>query len=106
MRFHLGDRSRKNARTVWANFPEAYRRHATFDTDLYVVYVDVIPAAQHRAMSNKARQSHHLEHFNHTLRQRVSRLLRRALSCSKTLATPIGAIKMCMGHGNLVRVTV
>jgi IS1 family transposase len=87
MRVHLGDRSRKSARTVWANLPEAYRRHATFDPDLYVVYAGVIPAAQQRAMSNKARQSHHLERFNHTLCQRVSRLVRSALSFPRRLPT-------------------
>jgi hypothetical protein len=31
--------------------PAAYRQHATFDTDQYVVYEGVIPAEQHRAIS-------------------------------------------------------
>jgi IS1 family transposase len=51
MRFYIDDRSRKSARTWWANLLEAYRRHATFDTDLYVVYAGVMPAAQHRVIS-------------------------------------------------------
>jgi hypothetical protein len=36
----------------------------------------------------------HIERFNNTLRQRVSRLVRDALSFSKKLANPIGAITL------------
>jgi insertion element IS1 protein InsB len=55
-------------------------------TDQYVIYAGVIPAAQHRAISKLARKTNHLERFNNTLRQRVSRLVREALSFSKKLA--------------------
>jgi insertion element IS1 protein InsB len=51
MAFHVGDRSRKSAKRLWAKIPHAYRQHATFYTDQYVVYEGVIPAAQHRAIS-------------------------------------------------------
>jgi len=51
MAFHVGDRSRKSARKLWAKIPVAYRRQATFYTDQYVVYEGVIPAAQHRAIN-------------------------------------------------------
>ena len=49
--FHVGDRSRKSAKRLWAKIPEAYRQHAMFYTDQYVVYEGVVPAAQHRAIS-------------------------------------------------------
>jgi IS1 family transposase len=49
--FHVGDRSRRSAKRLWAKIPHAYRQHATFYTDQYVVYDGVIPAAQHRAIS-------------------------------------------------------
>jgi IS1 family transposase len=81
----------------------AYRQHATFYTDQYVVYEGVIPAAQHRAISKLARKTNHLERFNNTLRQRVSRLVREALSFSKKLANHIGAIKLFICHYNLTR---
>ena len=35
--FHVGDRSRKSAKRLWAKIPEAYRQHGTFYTDQYVV---------------------------------------------------------------------
>jgi IS1 family transposase len=68
-----------------------------------VVYEKVIPTAQHRAISKLARKTHHIERFNNTLRQRVSQLVRDALSFSKKLANHIGAIKLFIGHYNLTR---
>jgi len=68
-----------------------------------VVYEGVIPAAQHRAISKLARKTNHIERFNNTLRQRVSRLVREALSFSKKLAHHIGAIKLFICHSNLTR---
>ena len=101
--FHVGDRSRKSAKRLWAKIPEVYRQHATFYTDQYAVYEGVIPAAQHRAISKLARKTNHIERFNNTVRQRVSRLVREALSFSKKLANHIGAIKLFICHYNLTR---
>ena len=101
--FHIGDRSRKSARRLWAKIPEAYRQQAMFYTDQYVVYEGVIPAAQHKAINKLARRTNHIERFNNTLRQRVSRLVRETLSFSKKLANHIGAIKYFICHYNLTR---
>jgi insertion element IS1 protein InsB len=101
--FHVGDRSRKSAKRLWAKIPHAYRQHAMFSTDQYVVYEGVIPAAQHRAISKLARTTNHIERFNNALRQRVSRLVREAMSFSKKLANHIGAIKLFICHYNLTR---
>ena len=99
----MGDRSRRSAKRLWAKIPEAYRQHATFYTDQYIVYKGVIAAAQHRAISKLARKTNHIERFNNTLRQHVSRLVRAALSFAKKLANHIGAIKLCICHDNLTR---
>jgi insertion element IS1 protein InsB len=101
--FHVGDRSRRSAKRLWAKIPQAYRQHATFYTDQYVVYAGVIPAAQHRAISKLARKTNHVERFNNTLRQRVSRLVREALSFSKKLVNHAGAIKLFICHYNLMK---
>jgi insertion element IS1 protein InsB len=68
-----------------------------------VVYQKVIPAAQHQAISKLARKTNHIERFNNTLRQCVSRLVREALSFSKKLANHIGAMKLFICHYNLTR---
>ena len=93
----------RSAQRLWAKIPLAYRQYATFYTDQYVVYEGVIPAVQHRAISKLARKTNHIERFNNTLRQRVSRLVRAALSFSKKLANHIGAIKLFICHYNLTR---
>jgi insertion element IS1 protein InsB len=64
----------------------------------------VIPAGQHRAITKYARKTNHIERFNNTLRQRVSRLVRETLSFSKKLANHIGAIKYLICHYNLEKV--
>ena len=69
----------------------------------YDVYNGVIPAERHKAITKKARKTNHIERFNNTLRQRVSRLVREALSFSKKLANHIGAIKLFICHYNLTR---
>jgi IS1 family transposase len=48
-------------------------------------------------------QTNHIERFNNTLRQRVSRLVRSALSFSKKLSNHIGAIKYFICNYNLLK---
>jgi insertion element IS1 protein InsB len=103
--FHVGDRSRDSANGLWAKIPLVYREQATFHTDQYEAYKGVIPAERHRAITKKARKTNHIERFNNTLRQRVSRLVRETLSFSKKLANHIGAIKHFICHYNLMRTT-
>ena len=59
--------------------------------------------AQQRAITKKARKTNHIERFNNTLRQRVSRLVRETLSFSKKLTNHIGAIKYFICHYKLTR---
>src|SRR5437867_984165 len=90
--FHVGDRSHESAQPLWANLPAVYRAQATFYTEQYAVYTGVIPAAQHQAITKGARNTKHIERFNNTLRQRVSRRVRDTLVFSTKLANHIGAI--------------
>jgi insertion element IS1 protein InsB len=103
--FHVGDRSRDSAKQLWANIPIEYREQAIFHTDQYEAYQSVIPPAQHKAITKHARKTNHIERFNNTLRQRVSRLVRETLSFSKKLANHIGAIRYFICHYNLTKVT-
>ncbi|MBD0327966.1 MAG: IS1 family transposase [Pyrinomonadaceae bacterium] len=103
--FHVGDRSRDSAKQLWANIPIEYREQAIFHTDQYEAYQGVIPPAQHKAITKHARKTNHIERFNNTLRQRVSRLVRETLSFSKKLANHIGAIRYFICHYNLTKVT-
>jgi insertion element IS1 protein InsB len=101
--FHVGDRSRLSAKALWKQIPTTYQERATFYTDQYEVYKGVIPSTQHRTISKLARKTNHVERFNCTLRQRVSRLVRGTLSFSKDLANHIGAIRNFICDYNLTR---
>ena len=103
--FHIGDRSRRSARQLWDKLPAIYRQRATFYTDAYAPYSRVIPQARHRAIAKAARKTNHVERFNGTLRQRLSRLVPWALSFSKPLAHHIGAIRHFICGYNLTRAT-
>jgi insertion element IS1 protein InsB len=101
--FHVGARSHASGQQSWANLPAVYRERAMFYTDQYAVYTGVIPAAQHKAITKHARKTNHIERFNNTMRQRVSRLVRDTLAFSKKLANHIGAIKYFICQYNLTR---
>jgi insertion element IS1 protein InsB len=101
--FHAGDHSRDSAKQLWAKIPWVYRAQATFHTIQYDAYTGVIPPEQHKAITKHARKTNHIERFNNTLRQRVSRLVRETVSFSKKLAHHIGAIRYFICHYNLTR---
>jgi Transposase and inactivated derivatives, IS1 family len=101
--FHVGDRSRESAKALWEKIPESYRKQATFYTDLYDGYSSVIPEEQYRSVSKDSGKTCHIERFNCTVRQRISRLVRKALSFSKKLENHIGAIKYFFCYYNLSR---
>ncbi len=46
--FYVGDRSRQSARQLWKRLPEPYRERATFYTDGWAAYQEVIPVSQHQ----------------------------------------------------------
>jgi insertion element IS1 protein InsB len=94
---HVGDRSRRRARRLWAKMPEAYRQHATFSTDQYVVYEGLLSAAPHRALTQLAQKTNHIERFTNTLHQRVSRPVRGA-NIAWLLPFPEGGF-----YGNLLK---
>jgi insertion element IS1 protein InsB len=97
---HLGDRGAAGARGLWENMPEAYRRQATFFTDDWDAYKQVIPADRHKA-SQKKKETNHAEWFFCTIRQRCSRLVRKALSFSKKLNRNLMAIRFFVANYNL-----
>ena len=91
MAFDVGDRRRDRARQLWVHLPAGYREPATCYTYPYEVYTGVRPAARHQASTKKAQKTHPIERCNNTRRQRVSRVVREPLACSKKLANHSGA---------------
>jgi insertion element IS1 protein InsB len=88
----LGDRSRESAKALWQSIPTVYRQCAKVYTNFWDAYGTVIPSPRHEAVGQDRGLTSDIERLNNTLRQRVSRLVRKTLSCSKKLANHIGAI--------------
>lgn len=88
----IGDRSRESAKALWASLPPVYRQCATVYTDYWEAYAKVIPSKRHRAVGKESGLTNYIERFNNTLRQRVSRLVRKTLSFSKKQDNHVGAI--------------
>lgn len=70
-----------------------YRQRATFSTDLGEAHRLVIPACQHVPSDKGSGFAADVERFPCALRQRASRLGRKALSCSQKLSNHVAAIK-------------
>ncbi|WP_268807130.1 IS1 family transposase, partial [Gloeocapsopsis dulcis] len=55
-------------------------------------YEEIFPASRHQAVRKKSGKTNLVERFNCTLRQRISRLVRKTLSFFKNLENHVGAI--------------
>lgn len=97
---HVGCRDQEGAQGLWNSLPSVYRQCAVCYTDFWSAYEQVIPSKRHRPVAKQSGKTNHIERFNCTLRQRVSRLVRKALSFSKKLANHIGAIWYFVHHYN------
>jgi insertion element IS1 protein InsB len=89
---HIGDRDKSAARKLWDSLPPVYRQCAVAYTDFWNAYGAVLPTKRHQAVGKETGKTSYIERFNNTLRQRVSRLVRKTLSFSKSLQNHIGAI--------------
>ena len=97
---YIGARDETAARNLWESLPALYRQCAVAYTDFRAAYGAVLPSKRHRAVGKETGKTSYIERFNNTLRQRVSRLVRKTLSFSKSLENHIGAIWYFIHHYN------
>jgi len=88
----IGARNEATARQLQESLPPIYRQCAVCYTDFWDAYACVLPSKRHRPVGKESGQTSHIERLNNTLRQRISRLVRKMLSFSKKLENHIGAI--------------
>jgi len=98
---HIGDRSQASAEALWKKVPIEVKMQALVLTDQWQAYGLAIPAVQHTACNKQSGQVSLIERFNCTLRQRVSRLVRKSLSFSKSDWFHQAAIEYFIAHYNL-----
>ena len=99
----IGDRSTQSAKALWNSMPGVYRQCAVIYTDHWSAYAAVLPTHRHRSVDFGRGLTSYIERFNGTLRQRVSRLVRKCLSFSKKLDNHTAAIWNFVHHYNATR---
>lgn len=97
---YVGDRSRRSAQRLWDSLPGVYRQCAVVYTDDWEAYQGVLPQKRHQVVSKDSGKTSYIERFNNTLRQRVSRFVRRSLAFSKSLRNHIGLLWNFIHHYN------
>jgi IS1 family transposase len=96
----VGARDEATARQLWGSLPAVYRQCAVCYSDFWDAYACVLPSKRHRPVGKESGQTSHIERLNNTLRQRISRLVRKTLSFSKKVENHIGAIWYFVHHYN------
>jgi insertion element IS1 protein InsB len=87
--FHVGKRNKAAlSEALMAKLPEELKKNH-FYTDKFSVYYAVIPWTPHSAVVKEFGKTSYIERFNCTIKQRCSRLVRKALSFSKKIESHI-----------------
>ncbi len=97
---YIGSRDKEGAKGLWESLPGVYRQCAVAYTDFWASYEEIFPSTRHRAVGKESGKTNSIESFNCTMRQRISRLVRKTLSFSKKLTNHIGAIWYFIHHYN------
>ncbi len=97
--WHYGPRDEISCQLLWAKVPQPYKEKMCY-SDFWHSYKQVIPQEQHHACAKQEGQTNHIGRFNLTLRQRVSRLVRKTLSYSKTLLCLIRHMRLFLVRYN------
>ena len=82
------------------SLPAVYRQCAVCYTDFWEAYKKVLPSKRHKVVGKETGLTNPIERFNNTLRQRVSRLVRKTLSFSKKLENHVGATIYFINYEN------
>ena len=97
--FFFGDGSMTSCKRLWRKLPYEYLRCLSF-SDFWRAY-NALPSDTHLMVGKETGHTAHIERLNNTLRQRLSRLVRKALSFSKKLSMLNLHFKLFAFHYNL-----
>ncbi len=96
----LGARSLQSACDLRADLPKGYRQCAT-RSDHWDAYAAAFPKRTHCSCGKEEGETCHVERFFGTLRARLSRLVRRTYSFSKSAENHLDAVHFFIAHYNL-----
>ena len=91
--FHVGSRSGVDAQLFYDQIPAVFKGRAGFFSDYWPAYLRAFAQEDHFGVGKDSGLTAYIERFNGTLRQRASRLVRKALRFSKSWENHISAIK-------------
>jgi insertion element IS1 protein InsB len=100
--YAVGDRSEATCRCLWEAMPLLYRAGHRF-TDFWIAYQAVIPEDQHTVAGKETGETTQVERWNNTLRQRLARFVRKALSFSKDSAMHEACLRLFLHRYNRER---
>jgi insertion element IS1 protein InsB len=98
----IGGRGEATCKRLWKNIPQNYQKGICY-TDFWSAYQSVIPDDQHQAVNKQSGLSNHVERFNNTIRQRLSRFVRKTLSFSKSDQMHLLCLHLFLHRYNLER---
>jgi len=81
--FFIGDRSAESCRHFWELITRNYRRSTTY-SDFWKAYDQVIQTGKYHSIGKDSGQNNYIERWSNTLRQRISRFVRKTFSFSKS----------------------
>ena len=98
--YTIGDRSQEGAMSLHEHLPLDYRRRAT-RSDFWLAYEAAFPQRTHRFCGKEEGETNHAERWFGTARARLSRLVRRTYSFSKSVERHLDAIHLFIATYNL-----
>jgi IS1 family transposase len=81
--YFIGDRTEASCLQLWRRIPLAYTRCHSF-SDFWDAYQRIFATDRHQSVAKNSGQTAHIERWFNTLRQRLARFVRKALSFSKS----------------------
>lgn len=80
----IGKRNWWSCFKLWKNIPDDYKKCRSF-SDFWENYSQIFSSETHTCVGKESGETAHIERFNNTLRQRLSRYVRKTLSFSKSI---------------------
>ena len=81
--YFIGKRNFWSCFNLWKNIPDDYKKCRSF-SDYWENYSQIFNSETHTCVGKESGKTAQVERFNNTLRQRLSRYVRKTLSFSKS----------------------
>ncbi len=79
----IGEHSDATCKRLWKRIPDAYRRCQSY-SDFWGAYHRVLSRETHQCVGKATGETAHMERWYNTLRQRLTRYVRKTLSFSRS----------------------